>query len=96
MVSKITIFEPHFDGAQFGPASMGVGGDNIEEHAEDLIEANAEDLIDERSPRRSRGRRILGAGVVSAVLLAAVVGARRFRKGARVHDDPAVELEQSP
>ena len=22
MVSKITIFEPHFDGAQFGPASI--------------------------------------------------------------------------
>jgi hypothetical protein len=22
MVSKITIFEPHFDGAQFGPASL--------------------------------------------------------------------------
>jgi len=25
MVSKITVFEPHFDGAQFGPASIETG-----------------------------------------------------------------------
>lgn len=104
MVSKITIFEPHVDGAQFGPASMDVDRDNIEESGEELIaenteeriEANDEERIDKRRSRRSRGRRILGAGVVSAALLAAIVVARRFRSDARPHDEPAVEIEQSP
>lgn len=38
MVSKITIFEPHFEGAQFGPASIETGRertDDSERHADD-------------------------------------------------------------
>ena len=28
MVSKITLFEPHFDGAQFGPTALPAGDDS--------------------------------------------------------------------
>lgn len=83
MVSKITIFEPHFDGAQFGPASVG------NDHPEETTVEEAEE-----TRGRSRGRTILGLGFVSLALLAGVVAARRIRSGTA--DTESVEIEHTP
>lgn len=43
MVSKITIFELHFDGAQFGPESIDVGPEDLP-GTDDSSEADAGEL----------------------------------------------------
>ena len=43
MVSKITLLEPHFDGAQFGPATVDIptpGGEESDETAESDAEGD--------------------------------------------------------
>lgn len=87
MVSKITIFEGHFDGAQFGPASIGA-----EDEADKASDTEA---IEERSPRRPGGRRMLGIGIVSTTLLAVIVVLRRFRNKSRGDDQLSVEIEEA-
>ena len=76
MVSKITIFEPHFDGAQFGPASLPNDGDTDERTAP-AVEGAAQ------SSARSRGRSILvGGAALSIALLIGFVAARRALQSA--------------
>ena len=86
MVSKITIFEPHFDGAQFGPASLPNDGDTDEPTAP-AVEDTAQ------STGRSRGRSILvGGAALSIALLIGFVAARRSLQPA----GEAVEDERKP
>lgn len=73
MVTKITIFEPHFDGAQFGPASLG------EQDRGDTAESTAETHTDSHDAgERSRIRSVLLlGGVVAAVLIGSTILRRR-------------------
>ncbi len=64
MVSKITILEPHFDGAQFGPASLG----EAEPDEEEEVEAEG----------GSRARPLVAIGVLVLGVLAAVAARRRL------------------
>ncbi len=94
MVSKITIFEPHFDGAQFGPTS--IVGDEPRPEA-------AADAGVEGSRRRSRMVAMVSFGGLAAVLLVGVMALRRRRNtdsmpgmedvdvGERSLEEPATE-----
>lgn len=74
MVSKITLFEPHFDGAQFGPKTIDGAFDRASE--ESATEAQATDS----SPRRFPTRRVaLGVVPLFVALIGGAVALRRFR-----------------
>jgi hypothetical protein len=95
MVQKITLFEPHFDGAQFGPSVMGGADDDTEEAAESTdIEVSGDEA--EATSGGSRLRRVFTFVVVAGV--ATAVGRLAFRRfGADesdvldVEDDEATE-----
>lgn len=94
MVSKITIFEPHFDGAQFGPASIG-----SEEPAEAVVAPDESEMVsssDEgegpQTTGRSRGRAMLGLGLATFFVFLAVAFARRGRNGG-VEEDVEVSFD---
>lgn len=97
MVDKITIFEPHFDGAQFGPASIpgdvlpGGEHDADDEPAElPAIEADVEAEDVELDAAESGGKRI-SVGPLAVLAVALVGGAllARRRLGRRAADvDP--------
>lgn len=71
MVSKITIFEPHFDGAQFGPTSIGDEESPAEQAPEEIAESE---------PRgRSPGRAMLAVGGITMGLLLGFAALRRAR-----------------
>lgn len=78
MVDKITIFEPHFDGAQFGPSSMA----RPETTTSDDTTTSAESA----GGRRLAGMLALVGTVVSLVAVAAVVYRRR--------DSHDIEIEE--
>lgn len=85
MVSKITIFEPHFDGAQFGPASLPSDEPAVESDAPDA------NVAVESEPRgRSLGRSVLVIGGIVAGLL---IGMRAIRR-ARTTEPESVEIEE--
>lgn len=71
MVSKITLFEPHFDGVQLGSPSM---------EREDSPDEGATSATEEEggSGGRSRRRTVL-VGVLLLALLAGIAVARRAR-----------------
>ena len=72
MVSKITIFEAHLDGAQFGPVSPG-------QDEKERDDSSREDDATETSGGRSRVRiALLGVALVGS-LLAIAVAVRRLR-----------------
>ncbi len=79
MVAKITLFEPHFDGAQIGPATIG-----MEEKADvaDAVESVDKASTDAKS--RSFGRPPLqlavGLGIVFSVIAAGILVRRRRAK----------------
>lgn len=81
MVSKITIFEPHFDGAQFGPRSIGSEEPENASIAPDEGQMVSSDEEDEESQTagRSRGRMMLGLGLATFFVFLAVALARRGR-----------------
>lgn len=82
MVSKITIFEPHFDGAQFGPTSIESG------ESMDDAEAASEDAED------AQGRSLLRiAALFGAIIVGLVVGLRMIRR-TEVMDTESVEIEE--
>ncbi|MCU4719022.1 hypothetical protein [Halapricum hydrolyticum] len=66
MVSKITIFEPHFDGAQFGPASIETPTD----HDDDSIdhESHGEPESAEEGGSKSRFTKLLQGTIVFVLL----------------------------
>ena len=83
MVSKITLIEPHFDGAQFGPASM--PGDEAERPESAATEVPIES---EEPTGSSRSRWLLAAGLVTVVAVLAAVASRR-RSGEEADDGDA-------
>ena len=90
MVSKITIFETHFDGAQFGPTTVG---------SEESASAAATPTAGERSDQaagRSRTRSVLAVGGLLLVAVLGVVAARRIREKdqdrSSTDDRPADEI----
>lgn len=74
MVTKLTIFEPRFDGARFGPTGFG--------QAEPEEEANPEPTAstEEPTPTRSRGRRLLRWGFFMGLLAVGLYAVRRSRR----------------
>ncbi|MDZ7850463.1 MAG: hypothetical protein U5K70_06530 [Halodesulfurarchaeum sp.] len=96
MVSKITLFEPHFDGAQIGPASIGadtppdmdLGGSEHDEHSP-VSEPSS-------SSRRPSTRLVVGIAGVATGLVAGVIAWRRFRIGAKPETDTAAESTDEP
>lgn len=79
MVSKITIFEPHIEGAQIGPASLRPSEDgpamaDAPEENEDM----SQEKTSQGSRRRSLGRVVLAAGMLMAAGVA-VAALRQFR-----------------
>lgn len=85
MVSKITIFEPHFDGAQFGPASL-PGDDPAVESAVPDAGVNTES----ETSGSSVGRPLLLIGAMAAGLF---LGLRVVRRRMASESDP-VEIEE--
>lgn len=71
MVSKITIFEPHFDGAQFGPSSIGESDVDMDSSDETVVASSGWGV-----PWRK-----LLAGTVLAGLVLGMFAMRRFQKG---------------
>jgi len=92
MVTKITLFEPHFDGAQFGPASIPGGDPGDENDSADREDAN-------QSESRSGGRPIKLAGLAILVALIAGIVARRFRSESKPErgeiDDQSTDRSRS-
>jgi hypothetical protein len=81
MVQKITLFEPHFDGAQFGPSVMGGEGEDIEELVEDAAESTDIEVsgdIEESASGGSRLRRVFTFVVMAGI--ATAVGRMAFRR----------------
>lgn len=85
MVSKITIFEPHFDGAQFGPASL--PGDDA---AAESPVRDAGVASDSETSGRSVGRRLFLVGALAAGLF---LGLRAVRRQMGRETEP-VEIEK--
>lgn len=85
MVSKITIFEPHFDGAQFGPASLSSNEPTVESDA-----ADADVAIESKSRGQSLGLPALVIGGIAAGLF---VGLRAIRRS-RTTEPEFVEIEE--
>jgi hypothetical protein len=84
MVSKITIFEPHFDDAQFGPSVMD------SETASESTEPDVRTGDAEGSRGPSAGRTVFVLGAVAAGLLAGLAAVRRARRA----DPESVEIEE--
>jgi hypothetical protein len=78
MVSKITLFEPHIEGAQFGPASLHGPDADATDPAETTIGSGTETAGPSKS-RLSRARKALLVVPVVAVILGGAVAWRRFR-----------------
>lgn len=85
MVSKITIFEPHFDGAQFGPASLPTDEPAVGSEAPD-----ADVAIESKSRGRSLGRSVLVIGGIAAGLL---IGMKAIRR-TRTTEPESVEIQE--
>lgn len=75
MVTKITVFEPHFDGAQFGPASI---GPEVDAREPDTSVAN--ERVEDESENGSTGPRRTVVVLAAALSLLAVVGALAARR----------------
>lgn len=85
MVSKITIFEPHFDGAQFGPASLPTDEPTVGSEAPD-----ADVAVESKSRGRSLGGSVLVIGGIVAGLL---IGMRAIRRTWTTEPE-SVEIEE--
>jgi hypothetical protein len=86
MASKITIVEPHFDDAQFGPSAMDVESES--ESTEPDVEAG----VAERSRGPSAGRAVFVLGALAAGMLVGLAAVRRARRT----DPETVEIEERP
>ena len=79
MVTKITLFEPHVDGVQIGPASLGLRSSAEPTVSEPKPSRRSAVTGAIRSRSRPRVRSILVAGIATGTLLGAVLAWRRFR-----------------
>jgi hypothetical protein len=85
MVSKITIFEPHFDGAQFGPASLPTDEPGVGSETPD-----ADVAVESKSRGRPLGRSVFVIGGIVGGLL---IGMRAIRR-IRTTEPESVEIEE--
>lgn len=91
MVSKLTIFEPHFEGVQIGPESL------TGEESTDATTFTPDTLEAEEPSTKSRRRwipRLAGLAVLAGVGYAAVRFVRRdteFAPGMEGEEDPMAE-----
>ena len=70
-VSKITIFEPHFDGAQFGPASLETPtGHDDDSFDHDLHEPKEAESAEEHGSKSSFTKFLQGATVFVLMFVA--------------------------
>lgn len=87
MVEKITLFEPHFDGATFGPGALSPESTTDETVVEETIDSDG----DVAGSGGGRGRKLLGLVVASVVV--SVVVSTIARKLAGGDDFEAIEFE---
>ncbi|MFT4930794.1 MAG: hypothetical protein ACI91T_000667 [Natronomonas sp.] len=87
MVEKITLFEPHFDGATFGPANSSAESTTDETVVEEAIDTDR----DVTGSNGGRGRKIIGLVVASVVV--SVVVSTIARRLAGDDDFEAIEFE---
>lgn len=73
MVTKLTIFEPRFDGARFGPTGFGQAEPEEEAHPEPAVST-------EETSTRSRGRRLLRWGFFMGLLAVGIYAVQRSRR----------------
>jgi hypothetical protein len=86
MVSKVTIFEPHFDGAQFGPAS--IPGEMVDVDSPGPITGEEER---EKGPRGVSPR---SAVLVGGLVLGILVGVKTLRSRETDESEPVTNEEQ--
>lgn len=96
MVTKITLFEPHFDGAQIGPARL----DTAETKATADTAHTGEDVDSEtiESSRRLPTIRT-GVGIASfaSLFLAGFMAYRRFKPSGDIEEETAeATIEERP
>lgn len=87
MVEKITLFEPHFDGATFGPGTSSPESTADETVVEEAIASGG----DVTGSSGGRGRKILGLVVASVVV--SIVASTIARRLAGDEDFEAIEFE---
>lgn len=87
MVHKITMFELHFDGANFAPSVDGTGKGSSEEHAETM----ETEVTSGESASGSRVPALLALVGVLAVASLVGVAVRRFRGDSDVDLDLEIE-----
>jgi hypothetical protein len=85
MVSKITVFEPHFDGAQFGPASLPGTEAGVQSAAPD-----AEMPSESEASGRSVGRPLV---LIAAIVAGLFLGLRAVRRRMASETEP-VEIDE--
>ena len=101
MVSKITLFEPHIEGAQFGPASLDTPGD-IAKVTEPTVGTGSEVTAESSPSRFPKVRAALLVLPLAAAVLGGAMAWRRFRSGRRLDDqatdstEPATIEERIP
>lgn len=93
MVSKITLFEPHFDGAQIGPETMETGTPSETAPTGDSELSTSESATlgtGSKTARMPRLRTLVGVGVFVSALMAGLFAWRRFRGrgGSGEEDEP--------
>ncbi|MFP4625575.1 MAG: hypothetical protein ACLFNI_03165 [Natronomonas sp.] len=82
MVTKITLFEPHFDGAQFGPTSLPddlVPGATASDDDSDVDESS-ETAEPESGSGMSKLGLVLAAGGVTLGMFVGALAVRRLRR----------------
>lgn len=96
MVSKITLFEPHFDGAQIGPASLGTDTPLDLELGESASEDHSHGSEPSSSSRLPSARLFIGVAGLAAGMVAGLLAWRRFRSGSKTETDETAESTDEP
>jgi hypothetical protein len=94
MVSKITLFEPHFDGAQFGPETIGTEDSSETGEPVDSDSTASSSMGLERpsiTSRRTRIRTLVGVGVILSALMTGLLAWRRFQGRSEDEDETATD-----
>jgi hypothetical protein len=95
MVSKITLFEPHFDGAQIGPKTLKSGTPSETAPTRDSRAATSDSATLEtgsKTGRMPRLRTLVGVGVFVSTLMAGLFAWRRFRgRGKSDEEDEQID-----
>lgn len=93
MVSKITLFEPHIERAQFGPKSLQDPDAEATDAAETSVGSRPEETAGPSKSRFSGARKAALVVPVVAIILGGAVAWRRFRAGRETDESPAEGAE---